>query len=260
MAGDVDAPRIGTVIAKMLMKPADGVAHLANDPIHARFGRQGVFDDRHVETVRHRPLGQGAIHFFCLEGHLPITAVDVSQGRRRRIAGEEQVEHFTRLFAIGEAEMPAMPLTKARAARSPVGKEFRGCYYCGEVVVGGVELGAIHSAVQHGFKPLRNSRLWRKQANIVVARYGVKSFIARSGSLRRPLAGKQLASPPPRRCSASPAPDPTAQVLLPAMRSERRRSPECVATGEMRRKQPFPVYRDDRTGPTPASALSHDLG
>ena len=103
VAGDVDAPGIGTVIAKMLMEPADGMAHLANDSVHPRFGRQSVFDDRHVETVRHRPLGQGAIQLFRLLGHLPIAAVDVSQGRRGGVPGEEQVEPFTRLFAIGEA-------------------------------------------------------------------------------------------------------------------------------------------------------------
>lgn len=119
MAGDVNAPRIGTVIAKMLMEPADGVVHLAHDPIHPRFGRQGVFDDRHVETVRHGPSAKAP--YISFVGRLfPITAVDLSQGRRRGVAGEEQVEPFTRLSAIGEAEMPAILLTKARAARSPV--------------------------------------------------------------------------------------------------------------------------------------------
>jgi len=150
------------------------------------------------------PFGQGAIQFFCLEGHLPIAAVDVSQGRRRGVPGKEQVEPFTRLFTIGEVEMSVMPLTKARAARGPVGKEFRGCCYCGEIVVGGVELGAIHSAVQHGFKPLQISRLWRKQANLVVARYGVKSLIARSGSLRRPSAAKQFVTSPHRAVLGQP--------------------------------------------------------
>src|SRR5204863_10009359 len=111
-----------------------------------------------------------------------------------------------RLFAIGEAEMSPMPLTKPGAGRGPVGKEFRGCGYCAEVVVGAVELGAIHSAVQLGFRLLQNSRLWRKQPAIVVVRYGVKSFMARSGSLRRPLGSEAACQPAaPGWCSASPA-------------------------------------------------------
>jgi hypothetical protein len=64
---------------------------------------------------------QAKAPYISFVGRLfPITAVDLSQGRRRGVAGEEQVEPFTRLSAIGEAEMPAILLTKARAARSPV--------------------------------------------------------------------------------------------------------------------------------------------
>ncbi len=88
--------------------------------------------------------------------------MDVNQGRRCGVAGKEQVERFTRPFALGEAKMPVMPLTKARAARSPVGKESWGRWYRDEVVVGFVEPGAIHSAVQHGLSLLSafGLRLW----------------------------------------------------------------------------------------------------
>jgi hypothetical protein len=58
-----------------------------------------------------------------------------------------------------------------------------------------------------------------------------------------PCRGSSLPARRPGGASASPAPDPTAQVLLPAIRSERRRSPECIATGEMRRFRPFECRR-----------------
>ena len=121
MAGDVDAPRIGTGIAKMLMEPADGVAHLANDAVHPRFGRQGVFDDRHVETVRHGPRGPGAIHFFCLGRSFANKRLGCKRGSAPRGCRRGTGRAFHAAVRHRQAEMPAMPLTKARAARSLVG-------------------------------------------------------------------------------------------------------------------------------------------
>src|SRR5262245_65841340 len=45
MAGDIDAGRIGAVVAKMFGEPGDGIVDLADYRVHARVGAQRVSGD-----------------------------------------------------------------------------------------------------------------------------------------------------------------------------------------------------------------------
>src|ERR1051325_2583116 len=78
-------------------------------------------------------------------------------------------------------------------------------WYRGEVVVGGIELGALHPAVQHTFKPLQNCLLWRKQA---IPRDGVKSFNDETGGPGRPIGYEAACSLPPRGVLGQPRAQP----------------------------------------------------
>src|SRR6266567_8266239 len=58
MAADADAGRIGAVVAEMFGEPGDRMADLVDNLVHARVGRQSVFDDRDIDAVRQRTLGE----------------------------------------------------------------------------------------------------------------------------------------------------------------------------------------------------------
>ena len=66
MAGDVDAGRIGATVGEMFGEPGDRMADLADNLVHARVGRQGVSDDRDIDAVRQRSLGEEGIPLLVL--------------------------------------------------------------------------------------------------------------------------------------------------------------------------------------------------
>ena len=118
-------------------------------------GRQRVFDDREIDPERKQALGEeGEI---LLVVHLPIAAVDKRKRRRLRIGGEKQIEPLARRIAVGEVETTGVFVPHLGAACRPIGDNRvalgDGC----GVVVGGIELGTVHSAVQHGVGSGHNS-------------------------------------------------------------------------------------------------------
>ena len=132
----------------MLGEPLHRAAHLSNDAIEPRRRGQRVFDDREIDPERKQALGEeGEI---LLVVHLPIAAVDKRKRGRLRIGGEKQIEPLARGIAVGKVEMAGVFAPHPGAACRPIGDNRvalgDGC----GVVVGGIELGTVHSAVQHG--------------------------------------------------------------------------------------------------------------
>jgi hypothetical protein len=116
--------------------------------IEPRCRRQRVFDDREIDPERKQALGEeGEI---LLVVHLPIAAVDKRKCGGLRIGGEKQIEPLARGLAVGKIETVGVFAPHLGAACRPI-RDNRVALGdgCG-VVIGGVELGTVHSAVQHG--------------------------------------------------------------------------------------------------------------
>jgi hypothetical protein len=70
--------------------------------------------------------------------------------RRLRLGGEKQIEPLARGSAIGKIEMASIFAPYLGAACCPIGNDRIALGDSRGVVVGGIELGTVHSAVQHG--------------------------------------------------------------------------------------------------------------
>jgi hypothetical protein len=84
--------------------------------------------------------------------------MDKCERGRLRIGGEKQIEPLARGIAVGKIETTGVFAPHLRAACRPI-RDNRialgdGC----GVVVGGIELGTVHSTVQHGVGSDHNSR------------------------------------------------------------------------------------------------------
>jgi hypothetical protein len=148
---------VGAVLAEMFGEPPDGAAHLVDNAIEPRRRGQRVFDDRETDPEREQCLGEEGETLLYVIVYLPIAAVDERKRRRVGIGGEKQIEPLARGVTIGKIKMAGNFAPRPGAACGPVGdnrvafRDRRG------VVVGGIELGTVHSAVQHGAGSGHNS-------------------------------------------------------------------------------------------------------
>jgi len=94
------------------------------------------------------PFGEKGEILFVV--HLPIAAVDKRKRRRFRIGGEKQIEPLARSLAISKVETSGVFAPHPGTACRPIGDNRVALRDRRGVVVGGVELGTVHSAVQHG--------------------------------------------------------------------------------------------------------------
>ena len=86
--------------------------------------------------------------------------MDERQRRRVRIGGEKQIEPLARGVAIGKIKMAGNFAPHPGAACGPVGDNRVALRDRRGVVVGGIELGTVHSAVHHGAAPVAIRWTW----------------------------------------------------------------------------------------------------
>ena len=77
MAGDDDPPRG----AELGLEQRERRADLGDDAVHADRRRERVFDQRDIDAVGQRPLGDAAV--ILLVGELPVAAMDEDERRAR---------------------------------------------------------------------------------------------------------------------------------------------------------------------------------
>ena len=130
---------------------------MPRNAIEPRRRGQRVFDDRKIDPEREECLGEEGETLLYEIVYLPIAAVDKRKRRRFRIGGEKYIEPFARSLAISEAEMTGVFAPHPGAACGPVGDNRVALRDRRGDVVGGVELGTVHSAVQHGAGSGHNS-------------------------------------------------------------------------------------------------------
>jgi hypothetical protein len=83
--------------------------------------------------------------------------VDKRKRRRFRIGGEKQIEPLARSLAESEVETSGVFAPHPGTACCPIGDNRVALWDRRGVVVGGIELGTVHFAVQHGAGSGRNS-------------------------------------------------------------------------------------------------------
>jgi hypothetical protein len=88
---------------------------------------------------------------------LPIAAVDKGQRRRLPVAGKKEIEALARGIAVAEVKVAGAFTPHPGAARRPTGDNRVALGDGRGVVVGGIELGTVHSAVEHGAGSGHNS-------------------------------------------------------------------------------------------------------
>jgi len=133
----------------MFGEPPHGAAYLGNNAIEPGRRGQRVFDDREIDPERDQALGEEGETLLYEIVYLPIAAVDERQRRRVRIGGKKEIEPLARGVAIGKVKMAGNFAPHPGAACRPVGDNRVALRDRRGVVVGGVELGTVHSAVQH---------------------------------------------------------------------------------------------------------------
>src|SRR5215472_6550610 len=138
------------MFGEMFGQPPHGATHLRNDAVEPSRWRQRVFDDREIDPERKQALGEEGETLLYDIVYLPITAVDERKRRRVRIGGEKQIEPLARRVAIGKIKMAGSFAPHSGAACGPIGDNRVALGDRRGVVVGGIELGTVHSAVQHG--------------------------------------------------------------------------------------------------------------
>jgi hypothetical protein len=132
----------------MLGEPPHGAAHLGNNAVEPRRGRQRVFDDREIDPKRKQALGEEGEALLIV--HLPIPAVNKRKRRCFRIGGKKQIEPLARGVAVGKVEMSGVFAPHPRATCCPARDNRVALGDSRGVVVSGIELGTVHSVVQHG--------------------------------------------------------------------------------------------------------------
>src|SRR5262252_2513208 len=142
--------RVSAIFAEMFGEPPDGAAHLVDNAIEPGRRGQRVFDDRKIDPEREQCLGEEGETLLYDFVYLSVAAVDERQRWRVRIGGEKQIEPLAWGVAIGKIKMAGNFAPHPGAACGPVGDNRVALRDRRGVVVGGIELGTVHSAVQHG--------------------------------------------------------------------------------------------------------------
>jgi hypothetical protein len=138
-------------------EPSHGAAHLGDDAVEPGGRRQGVFDDREIDPERKQALGKEGEILLNQIVDLPIAAVDKGQRRRLRVGGKKEIEPLAGSIAVSEVKMAGAFTPHPDAARRPTGDNRVALGDGRGVVVGGIELGMVHSPVQHGAGSGHNS-------------------------------------------------------------------------------------------------------
>ena len=141
----------------MFGEPPDGAAHLVDNAIEPGRRGQRVFDDRKIDPEREQCLGEEGETLLYDIVYLPIAAVDKRKRGRLRIGGEKQIEPLAWGVALGKIKMAGNFAPHPGAACCPIGDNRVALRDRRGVVVGGIELGTVHFAVQHGAGSGRNS-------------------------------------------------------------------------------------------------------
>src|SRR5215471_11380861 len=136
------------MFGEMFGQPPHRTAYLGNNAFEPRHRGKRVFDNREIDPERQQALGEeGEI---LLVVHLPIAAVDKRKRGCLRIGGEKQIEPLARSLAVNEVETSVVFAPHPGTACRPIGNNRVALRDRRRVVVGGIELGTVHSAVQHG--------------------------------------------------------------------------------------------------------------
>src|SRR5215831_20761676 len=141
----------------MFGEPPDGAAHLVDNAIEPGRRGQRVFDDREIDPEREQCLGEEGETLLYEIVYLPIPAMDKCKRRRLRMGSKKQIEPLARGIAVSEVEMAGVFAPHLRAAWRPIGDNLVPLGNGRRVVVGGIELGTVYSAVQHGVGSGHNS-------------------------------------------------------------------------------------------------------
>jgi hypothetical protein len=89
--------------------------------------------------------------------HLPISIMDKPKRGPLRIGGKKEIEPLAWGIAVSEVKMAGAFTPHPGAAHRPTGGNRVALGDGRGVVVGGIELGTVHSAVQHGAGSGHNS-------------------------------------------------------------------------------------------------------
>src|SRR6516162_6053816 len=136
------------MFGEMFGQPLHGTAYLGNNAFEPRHRGKRVLDNREIDPERQQALGEeGEI---LLVVHLPIAAVDERKRGRLWIGGEKQIEPLARSLAVSEVETSGAFAPHPGTACRPIGDNRVALRGRRGVVVSGIELGTVHSAVQHG--------------------------------------------------------------------------------------------------------------
>src|SRR6516164_6832551 len=160
------------MFGEMFGQPPHRTAYLGNNAFEPGRRRQRVFDDRKIDPEREQCLGEEGKTLLYKIVYLPIAAVDERKRRRVRIGGEKQIEPLARGVAVSEVETSGVFAPQPGTACRPIGDNSVALRDRRGVVVGGIELGTVHSAAYHGAGSGRNSvdvgshgnlpRVWRQ--------------------------------------------------------------------------------------------------
>src|SRR6516225_245410 len=136
------------MFGEMFGQPPHRTAYLGNNAFEPSHRGKRVFDNREIDPERQQALSEEGKTLLVV--HLPIAAVDKRKRGRLRISGEKQIEPLARSLAVSEVETSGVFAPHPGTACRPIGDDRVALRDRRGVVVGGIELGAVHSAVQHG--------------------------------------------------------------------------------------------------------------
>src|SRR5215472_7800242 len=136
------------MFGEMFGQPPHRTAYLGNNAFEPSHRGKRVFDNREIDRERQEALSEEGKTLLVV--HLPIAAVDKRKRRRVRIGGEKQIEPLARSLAVSDVETSGVFAPHPGTACRPIGDNRVALRDRRGVVVGSIELGTVHFAVQHG--------------------------------------------------------------------------------------------------------------
>src|ERR1700679_1189909 len=123
MARKAETRRIGSPFLKMGHQEIDRLTNLADDSANACLGCERIFDKRYIEAVRKRTGGN--MGKLLLGQALPVTSVEVGNGRRTDARAGDPVYSLARGLTIGKVSLDIAPLVDRCAAPTEIGHRLR---------------------------------------------------------------------------------------------------------------------------------------
>src|SRR5262249_38397013 len=144
-AADKEPIAVEAKIVGALAENGKRAANFSDDVGEARLRRQRIAEKGDVDSMGARSLGDKGEHVFVVA--LPIAAVNEDEQWRLERAAGEVIEPRAWAISTGNIQARARARPHGRAQFLPACQPIRAVRDSGGVVVGGVEGGAVHAAV-----------------------------------------------------------------------------------------------------------------